>query len=375
MLQVYYRIVVSAWKTFRFKPIFWRWTFLVPIFIAFTHFTLFLDRLFFPRYRQVKVKQPIFIIGHPRSGNTFLHKLLTQTDEFVAFKTWQILFPSLTARVLVKPIINHLIKKNKSSLVPDRVGHGVDLDKTEEEELLFFHKLDTQFVWARSPLGFDDEEHPEFRFHDLQPLSRRRNSINFFKGCLQRQIYYTGKQQVILQTLQSVHRIKTILETFPDAKFIYLVRSPHETIPSHLSVLWFLLDLQLGVKNIPPDKLQRYINRRYRYNIDLYRYFYELQKNQEIDRDKVMIVRYDKLRSDLEKTFNKIVKFTGIKPSDELKQTVKEKARTQKDYQRQHQLIKLEDFSLSQEQITQDFAFVFDEYGFDKSLYFQEKNL
>lgn len=367
MLQVYYRIVVSAWNTFRFQAIFWRWTFLVPLFLAFTHFTLFLDRIFFPQYRQVEVKNPIFIIGHPRSGNTFLHKLLTQTDEFVAFKTWHILFPSLTARVLVKPIINYLIEKNKSSLVPDRVGHGVALDKTEEEELLFFHKLDTQFVWARSPLGFDDRENPEFRFHDLQAPSRRRSSINFFKGCLQRQIYYTGKQQVILQTLQSVHRIKTILETFPDAKFIYLVRSPHETIPSHLSVLWYLLDLQLGVKNIPPHKLQRYINRRYRYNIDLYRYFYDLQKNGEIPADRVKIVRYDSLRTDLEKTFSEIVDFTGIVPSEKLRQAVTKKAQKQKQYQRKHKFINLEDLSISREQITQDFDFVFEEYGFDKS--------
>lgn len=368
MLQVYYRIVVSAWQTFRFKPIFWRWTFLVPIFLVFTHFTLWLDRIFFPQYRQIQVKKPIFIIGHPRSGNTFLHKLLTQTDEFVAFKTWQILFPSLTVRVLVKPLINYLIKKNKSSLVPDRVGHGVALDKTEEEELLFFHKLDTQFVWARSPLGFDDQEHPEFRFHDWQSPSRRHSSINFFKGCLQRQIYYTGKEQVILQTLQSVHRIKTILETFPDAKFIYLVRSPYETIPSHLSIVWFLLDLQIGVKNIPPQKLQRYINRRYRYNIDLYRYFYDLQKNQEIPEDRVKIVRYDSLVSDLENTFNEIIDFTEIKPTNQLKEKIKEQA--QKKYQRQHQFLKLEDLSLTQDQITKDFDFVFKEYDFTKKTAF-----
>ena len=367
MLQVYYRIVISAWKTFGLKPIFWRWAVFVPMFLAFTHLTLFLDRIFFPKHRQIQVKQPIFIIGHPRSGNTFLHKLITQTDEFVAFKTWHILFPSLTARVLVKPFIKYLINKNKSSIVPDQVGHGVALDKTEEEELLFFHKLDTQFVWARSPLGFDDQENPEFRFHDLQAPSRRRSSINFFKGCLQRQIYYTGKQQVVLQTLQSVHRIKTILEAFPDAKFIYLVRSPQETIPSHLSILWFLLDLQLGVENIPPHKLQRYIDRRYRYNIDLYRYFYDLQKNQEIPEDRVMTVRYDSLRSDLEKTFAAIVKFTGIEPSDELKQAVKEQAITQKNYQRKHQFISLEDLSLSREQIAKDFDFIFEEYGFDKS--------
>ena len=51
-----------------------------------------------------------------------------------------------------------------------------------------------------------------------------------------------------------------------------------------------------------------------------------------------------------------------------MKQTVQEKARTQKDYQRKHQFIELEDLSLSQEQIAEDFDFVFEEYGFDKSI-------
>ena len=366
MLKVYYRIVISAWQTFGFGSIFWRWTLLAPIFLGFTHFTLLLDRIFLPQYRNFKVKKPVFIIGHPRSGNTFLHDLFTQTDEFVAFQTWEIIFPALTARILFKPLVNYLIEKNRSSVIPDEVGHGVSLDKIEEEELLFFHKLDTQFVWARSPLGFDEQENPEFRFHDLQPLSRRRNSVEFFQGCLQRQMYYTGKEQAILQTLQSVLRIKTLLATFPDAKFIYLVRSPYETIPSHLSVLWFLLDYQIGIKNLPPEKLKGYIQRRYRYNIELYRYFFDLQRNQEIPEESVLVVRYDLLRSDLEQTFDQIVDFAEIKVSEELRQAVKEQAHRQSEYKRKHQLINLEDLGITQEQITRDFSFVFEEYGFQK---------
>lgn len=364
MFKVYYRIVVSAWQTFGFGSIFLGWTFLAPIVIAFTHFTLFLDKIFFPKYRKLQVTKPIFIIGHPRSGNTLLHHLLTQTDEFVAFKAWEIIFPSLTARTVFKPLVNYLIEKKRSSVIPDEIGHGVSLDKIEEEELLFFHKLDTQFVWARSPLGFDEQENPEFRFHDQQPSSRRRNSVEFFKGCLQRQMYYTGKKRALLQTLQSVMRIKTLLEAFPDAKFIYLVRSPHETIRSHLSVLWFLLDYQIGIKNISPEKLKRYIHKRYRYNIELYRYFYDLQKRQEIPEKSVLVVRYDQLRSELEQTFEKIVDFAEIEASEELRQAVRQQAQRQSSYQRKHQFINLEELDITKEQIARDFSFVFEEYGF-----------
>jgi hypothetical protein len=364
MFKVYYRIIISAKKTFGVGSIFLRWLIIPPIFIIFTHLTLFLDRIFFPQYQKLQVKNPVFIIGHPRSGNSFLHHLLTQTEEFVGFKTWQIIFPSLTARVLFKPLVNYLINQKRSSLIPDKIGHEVSLEKVEEEELLFFHKLDTQFVWARSPLGFDDQEHPEFRFHDQQSKSRRYGSVNFLKGCLQRQMFYTGKTQLVLQTLQSVHRIKTLLSVFPDAKFIYLMRSPYETIPSHLSVLWFLLDHQIGVNNVPPDKLKLYFERRYRYNIDIYRYFYELEKNQEIPQDSFMVLPYEQLRFDLDKAIKKIVEFTGIELSTALKKTIEEQAAIQQQYKRKHQILKLEKFNLTKEQIAQDFSFVFEEYDF-----------
>ncbi len=42
--------------------------------------TLSLDAIFFPGFKNVEIKQPVFIIGHPRSGTTFMHKLFTQTD-------------------------------------------------------------------------------------------------------------------------------------------------------------------------------------------------------------------------------------------------------------------------------------------------------
>ncbi len=367
MLKLYYHILNSCWQTFGFGLIFWRWLFLVPIFQIFTNLTLFLDRIFFPNYGEILIKNPVFIIGHPRSGTTFLHRLLTQTGDFAVFEAWHIFFPSLTARVLLKPIITYLSQSDRSTIYPKHVGHELTLNTVEEEEVLFIHKLDTQFVMLGTPLAFDDREHPEIRFHDQQPESHRKSSVRFFKGCLQRQILYTGKEQIVAKPNYSIHRIKTLMEEFPDAKFIYVVRSPYETIPSHLSLHHNIFDHQWGIENIPPDKLKRYFERRYRYNIELYRYFYELQKNGEIPKNRVMVLRYDLLRSDLYQTFEKIVDFTGIKTSDQLRQTIDDQAQIQKDYQRKHQVVELEEFGLTREQIAEDLSFVFEEYGFDKN--------
>ena len=369
MLKVYYRILISSWKNFGLGLMFFRWLLITPLFILFTHFTIFLDRIFFPQYRQIKIKQPIFLIGNPRSGTTFLHSLLTRTKDFAAFETWQLLFPSLTARILFKPLVDYLIRNDWKTVVSAKTGHGVFLDKVEHSEFLFLYKLDTQFITSLSPLAFDDQEYPELRFHDQQPETHRCSSVKFFKGCLQRQIYFTGKQQIVAHLHFSVNRIKTLLEAFPDAKFIYLVRSPYETIPSHLSLNYnnVVLNNQEVTQNISPGKRKRYLDRRYHYDIELYRYFSKLQKDRAIPEDRFLILKYDELCSSLPNTFAKIVAFTGIKPSAQLRQAVEGQAQIQKNYKRQHKVMSLEEFDLTKEQIANDLSFVFEEYGFDKN--------
>ncbi len=367
MLKTYYYILISAYKTFGFSIVFWRWLLLLPFFFVFTPFTLFLDRIFFPDCFKLPVKAPIFIIGNPRSGTSFLHNFLTQTGEFVAFETWHIFFPALTARVLVKPVVDYLVKNNRSTIIPEKSGHGVYLDKVDHDEFLYIHKLDTQFVLLLSPLGFDDREYPELRFYDQQPKSRRQSSVQFFKSCLQRQMYYTGQKQVISHAHFSTCRIKTLLEAFPDAKFIYLARSPHETILSHLSLEYNIFKNLVGIQNIPSDKLKRYFERRYNYDIELYSYFCKLQKKEEIPKHSIMVLRYDQLNLSFSEAIYKIMAFAEIKPSELLRQTIEEQTLVQKNYQRKHQVMKLEEFGLSMDRIAKDFSFVFEEYGFDNN--------
>ena len=58
---------------------------------------LFLDEIFFPGYRNIIVDKPLFVLGYPRGGTTFLHRLINSDDErFTSFKLWEILLaPSI----------------------------------------------------------------------------------------------------------------------------------------------------------------------------------------------------------------------------------------------------------------------------------------
>ena len=371
-MRLYKQGLAVSWELFGFSRDFVFFVFVILFFMLhslFTIVTLFFDNIFFYRFRKIKIEQPVFIIGHPRSGTTFIHHLFTRTDEMAAFKTWQLLFPAITARMIVKPIVRFLTQKNPVVLIPEEAGHQITLDTVEEEEMLFLHTHDTQFVIIGTILGFVDKDYRELRFHDLQPRSSRIKSAKFLKSIFQRHIYYTGKTQIFAQTHFSTHRIKTLMEVFPDAKFIYMHRMPEETLPSYLSLNYHILDILWGMHRFSEKQKTTYFNCRYEASLELYKYFYELWHNNEIDKKKVLIVPYTKLRKELIPMFEQIVEFTGIQASDELRDAVARQAQKQKNYQRKHKVKTLSDFGIETARVRKDFAFLYtdDPFGEQKN--------
>jgi hypothetical protein len=74
--------------------------FLITIVVLLHHLTnmlfRFIDELFFPAYRAVKIKQPIFIFANPRSGTTYLHQLMANDAGTVHMKLAHTIFPSVS---------------------------------------------------------------------------------------------------------------------------------------------------------------------------------------------------------------------------------------------------------------------------------------
>jgi LPS sulfotransferase NodH len=369
-MRFYLNGIAVCWKMFGASRDFLHCTMVIMIFIILSIIktvTLFFDRIFFPRFRDVEVKQPVFIIGHPRSGTTFMHKLFTQTDEMAAYYSWHLLFPAITARIFVRPIVDFFRRRNMTTIFPESTGHHVAIDKVEEEELLFLHNIDTQFAVILSPLGFLEDTFDKFRLHDLMPDTHRLRSARFLKSLFQRHIYYTGKKQIFAQTHFSTHRIKTLMEVFPDARFIYMHRMPEDTLPSAFSLIYNMIDLLWGMHRVTSEQINRFFEYRYQASIDLYQYFYDLWQNNEIDKSRVLVVSYDQLKENLIAVFDSVVEFTGVEPSDVLCSTVKQQAEKQKKYQRGHEVRPLEDFGIDSRRLKDDFSFLYGKEPYPKS--------
>ncbi|MBA4367501.1 MAG: hypothetical protein C0403_07665, partial [Desulfobacterium sp.] len=102
LFQMVFKSIFAYHKTggrFTFKRIVFILTFPVwYFFLELINWTcLFLDEIFFPGYRRVAVLNPVFVVGFPRSGTTYLHRLLNSDyEQFTSLKLWEILFaPSI----------------------------------------------------------------------------------------------------------------------------------------------------------------------------------------------------------------------------------------------------------------------------------------
>ena len=232
-----------------------------------------------------------------------------------------------------------------------------------EEELLFINTLDTQVAAVETPVGFNDPRtgFPDLCFHDEHP--HEKQSMAFFRGCLKRQIYYQGRKQVVAKMNFSLFRIKSILKMFPDARFVFVLRSPLETMPSHLSAQREALDLTFGLENIEKEFLTNFFENRYRYNVLFYQRLVELLEIGEIPTEQVLVITYEEIRQDLLGVVEKIREFGELQFKHELKKKINNLAARQGAYQRSHTNLPLEAFGLTEEKVRSDCSSFFDLVG------------
>ena len=230
-----------------------------------------LDELLFPAYRRVGVRAPVFILGIPRSGTTFLHRVMAADPRFASFSTWEVLFaPSITERYfwrlagrLLAPL-GRLFGPLRRRLLARMDGiHELGLGRPEEDFLLLcwtgacfllaFLCPDCEACWRLA------------RFDHALPEKERRRQLAYYRRCLQKHLYFHGPDRRFLSKNPSFTAcIRSLREDFPDARFIACVRDPTEVVPSQLSSLRPAMAL-LGGGSLKPAVQARLIETLHHY--------------------------------------------------------------------------------------------------------------
>jgi uncharacterized membrane protein YdjX (TVP38/TMEM64 family) len=332
---------------------------------------LLADRLFFPGHGERRVTAPVFIVGNFRSGTTRLHRLLARdTERFATMRMWQILFaPSITGQRLISGLAR-LDRRFGASLhrlvaVIDRDWdrrnpmHQASLAQPEEDDYLLLH------IWSALTIGLSsgllDEAEPYRVFDQGLTDGRRRRIMGFYRSCIQRFLHAEardGRRTYLAKNPALTPKIRTILEHFPDARFIVMVRDPRHTIPSFLSMM------QMSWRIVGADPTDPALPE---FLVDMadhwYRYPAEVLGGLPPDRSAVVV--YGDLVHDPAGTVRSIYQRFGFELGGGMAAMLENEAAAARSYRSRHRY-SAADLDLDTERLAERFADVIEEYGFDR---------
>jgi len=346
------------------------WTFLslfaVTAVYLLNSFCRLLDELLFPGYRKVTVRRPLIITANPRSGTTFLHRLISLDREtFACFSLYQTIFPSIVMYRLFslfgkidgccgRPFSKCLAWMDRRFFGGWNGMHSIGLERTEEDEALFLFNFATPALYMLFPFF---REVPALRFGDLLRERKRKALARYYEASVKRFLYASGggNRIFLAKSVLFSSRMKIITGLFPDARVVYLVRNPYEALPSTIGL--FTAMWRVHSPDIPKNSEE---SREWaRLCIDYFRYF---NANRDLLGSRLMTVDYDDLKRDPAGVVKRIYRTFGIALGPAFADRLDRESARNNNFRSNHRY-SLEEYGIERDWVSRELKDMFDEYG------------
>jgi hypothetical protein len=331
--------------------------------------TFAVDEILFRSYRKIEIRDPVFVLGPPRSGTTHLHHVLSTDDQTTTFRTWECLFGlSVTSRKIVLGFgaLDRLVGRpfgrlgswiGHRWLSPMDEIHPLSFDDPEEDFLCLM-PLAACFLlivpfpraaWLWRIARFDTE----------LDLREKRALLNWYRACIQKHLYVFGTNKRFLSKNASFSGMAaSLLEEFPDARILFTTRDPLATVPSQLSSLQPALKF-CGFPHFD-DLLRDEL-------VGLLAHYYEhLAAVAESHPERVVMLYNDDLRDDLANAVLKGLTAVGLDASEQFRKSLQQASAASRQHRSSHQYT-LEEFGLDRQLIATSFKRVYERYQFGRA--------
>ncbi|HZH68724.1 MAG TPA: sulfotransferase [Chitinophagales bacterium] len=328
-----------------------------------------LDEILYPNYRKLKIEKPVFIIANPRSGTTFLHRLFCLDEERYGYTLlYHTIFPSIT----IFKIIDFLGKIDRKIGRPMRKTfdyldgvffkgwediHPMGFNQSEEDEGTFIFTLITSGIFLLCPYM---DEIDYVKFPDLMSDKERKKLSAYYKSSIQRFMYALGSDKIFLsKNVMSTGRLNTIIDLFPDARIVYIVRSPYKAVPSFISM--FSAAWKLHSPEIP--ETSKYHRAWGDLAINYYLYFHE--NIQRLPEKQWYTLKYEDLVENPHGEMTKIYNHFDMNVSDTFNERLQNASGRSKNYRSGHSY-SLEQYGMTKNDVLSELEPIFDKYKFEK---------
>lgn len=196
---------------------------------AFNSMCAAVERLRFGRaLREVRVRRdPVFILGHWRSGTTHIHNLLACDDRLASPTTFQVVNPS--SFLTTQQVLPRMLKP----LLPDRRpmdNMAMSFDAPQEDELalslLSGLSLYMSMSFPRRAAHYD--RYMTFADVPEHEVAQWKEAFMHFV----RKLSLGDDRRFVFKSPAHTGRIRLLLELFPDARFVHIHRDPYAVFQS-----------------------------------------------------------------------------------------------------------------------------------------------
>ncbi|HOE66131.1 MAG TPA: sulfotransferase [Candidatus Hydrogenedentes bacterium] len=176
---------------------------------------------------------PIFILGHWRTGTTFLHNLMSMDPRLGCVLTYQTIAPefSLVNQGAFKSLVRLILPQYRPQ---DNVEYHPDLPQEEEVGIpsVCPYSFYAGYFFPRLQRPYFDRY---VLFDGISP-EEKRDWQRVYLYFLKKAAYCAGGKRLLLKNPVNTGRVKALLELFPDAKFLHIYRNPYVTYRSTVNL-------------------------------------------------------------------------------------------------------------------------------------------
>ncbi len=290
-------------------------------------------------------RDPVFLLGHYRTGGTYLMNLLTRDPQWGYISTTQALLPEL---FLLGPGIRNIFQLFLDEKRPmDNVL--VSPESPEEPEHAIGNLIPHGFYQG---FCFPDRMMEYFRrsvLFEEDPLRDiRRQWASAYLNILKAATLVHGGKQLLVKNPPDTARIPALLKLFPDARFIFLYRNPYVMFPSIKNFYQaYIQDWQL--REIGPGELDQNIFLIYRQMMKRYQYDKTM-----IPEGRLVEVKFEHFEhrplAELERIYSRL----GFSGFTEVVSPFQEYVESQKNYQKNRYFLTPQQVNLIEEYWSED---------------------
>jgi len=192
------------------------------------------DRRLYPDIEQQEIREPLFIVGLPRSGTTLLHTLLAADPAHRAPLTWEVMMPSPPTRDNEQQRIQRATQNcNCLNWLAPTFRHVHALGA----------KLPQECVGLMTPSFLSDQFDTMYYVPSYRVWFLRQNLLpayEYHRRFLQHLQLRHGPRRWVLKAPTHMFALPTLLSVYPDALFVQTHRAPLESMASLSSLITIL---------------------------------------------------------------------------------------------------------------------------------------